>query len=335
MFTIFENDTADNLWLNAVDRFREGGANMQSSRAGLTDEVLHAALCLRDPRQRWVASRSPALNPAFALAEVIWMLRGRNDSAFLNYFNSELARFAGNGAEFHGAYGHRLRKRMGIDQLVRGYRALQANPESRQVVLQIWDAQSDMPTENGVAAAEDIPCNVCAMLKVREGRLEWTQVMRSNDLYRGLPYNIVQFTTLHEVMAGWLGLELGHYNHLSDSLHVYKDTAQNVLESTKVDVGINADSLAATFEQTEIITRELERLVMKIIDSSYKSEVLASELAGLIVPPAWKNIAAVLVAEGARRRRDMAAAESAMNHCSNGVFNFLFERWKIRTSSPK
>lgn len=335
MFTILENDTADNLWLGAVDRFRKGTASAQSSRGGSTDEVLHAALCLRDPRQRWVASRFPALNPAFALAEVVWMLRGRNDSVFLNYFNSELVRFAGNGAEFHGAYGHRLRHRMGIDQLVRGYRALQANPESRQVVLQIWDAQSDMPTEDGVATAEDIPCNVCAMLKVREGRLEWTQVMRSNDLYRGLPYNIVQFTTLHEVMAGWLGLELGHYNHLSDSLHVYKDTAQHVLDSTKVNIGPNADSLAATFEQTEIITRELENLVMKIIDRSCKSELLVSELAGLPVPPAWKNIASVLVAEGARRRRDNASVENAMSYCSNKVFGSLFERWLVRVSPSK
>lgn len=46
--------------------------------------------------------------------------------------------------------------------------------------------------------------------------------MRSNDVHRGLPYNVVQFTTLQEVMAGWLGLEVGGYHHWSDSLHLYR-----------------------------------------------------------------------------------------------------------------
>ena len=330
MFTSFVNDTADDLWLSALDRFREGSANKQSSRAGLTDELLHAALCLRDPRQRWVISRFPALNPAFALAEVIWMLRGRNDSAFLTYFNSELTRFAGNGTEFHGAYGHRLRQSMNIDQLARGYHVLRAKPDSRQVVFQIWEALSDMPSQEGIEAAEDIPCNVCAMLKVREGRLEWTQIMRSNDLYRGLPYNIVQFTTLHEVMAGWLGLELGHYNHLSDSLHLYENTAEEVFESAKVESVMNTDSLAASYEETELITLDLERIVVKIIDKSINGEIIMAEFTNLKIPNAWMNIAAILVAEGMRKRKDWGGMQVVLNQCGNQILRVLYERWLAR-----
>ena len=81
----------------------------------------------------------------------------------------------------------------------------------------------DLPDLDGSPANEDIPCNVLAMLKVRDGALHWTQVMRSNDLFLGLPYNIVQFTMLQEVLAGWLGVRVGPYNVVIDSLHVYVD----------------------------------------------------------------------------------------------------------------
>ena len=46
--------------------------------------------------------------------------------------------------------------------------------------------------------------------------------MRSNDIFRGLPYNFVQFTSMQEILAGWLKINVGSYNHVSDSLHIYE-----------------------------------------------------------------------------------------------------------------
>ena len=88
---------------------------------------------------------------AFALAEVVWIMRGRNDSAFLNYFNRQLPLRAGHGATYNGAYGQRLRAAFGFDQLERAYLALRHNPNSRQVVLQIWNPQRDLPDQTGRA----------------------------------------------------------------------------------------------------------------------------------------------------------------------------------------
>src|ERR1035438_8441117 len=189
MFRVFDGATADSVWQEMAELFRAGEfVAGQESRAGLTSEILHVAISIDNPRQRWVASRRPALNIAFALAEVVWIVHGRNDAAFLNYFNRELPNFAGHGPTYHGAYGYRLRRNHGYDQLERACQALKANPQSRQIVLQIWHAMHDFPDETGQAVAEDIPCNITSLLKVRGGRLEWLQVMRSNDLYRGLPY---------------------------------------------------------------------------------------------------------------------------------------------------
>src|SRR5438132_698223 len=101
MFRVFEGATADDVWLRLAAAFRDEHLPSQESRAGDTREILHAAISIKNPRQRWVVSRVPALNPAFALAEAVWILAGRDDAAFLNYFNSKLAEFAGRGDRYH------------------------------------------------------------------------------------------------------------------------------------------------------------------------------------------------------------------------------------------
>src|SRR5689334_4831544 len=108
MFHIFDNETADAVWCDVAAKLLSAEAVLQQGRGGATKELMHAALSIRDPRQRWVGSRHPAMNPAFAIAEVIWMMRGRNDSAFLNFFNKDLPKYAGGGPTYHGAYGFRL-----------------------------------------------------------------------------------------------------------------------------------------------------------------------------------------------------------------------------------
>src|SRR5690349_18815602 len=134
--------TADDAWRAAAVLFRAGGpAYSQGGRGGDTTELLHVLLEIENPRERWVSSRTPAINPAFALVEVFWIAAGRRDVSLPAFWNPRLPRFCGSSPEISGAYGYRLRNHFGIDQLDRVYRALEAKPDSRQTVLQIWDAE--------------------------------------------------------------------------------------------------------------------------------------------------------------------------------------------------
>ena len=229
--------TADSAWKQAA-RLLQRKVEIQTGRDQPTRELLHVAFSLADPRQRLVFARP--FNPALAVAEVIWILSGSNSSRFLISWNSRMNQFVDDDAcVFHGAYGHRLGSRprlLGdteralristnegpplLDQLRAAYDALLHHPDSRQVVLQIWDPIRDLP--NPTPRSADVPCNLISHLMIRGGRLEWLQVMRSNDLIWGTPYNFVQFTCLQEIMAGWLGVDVGSYMHVSDSLHVYQ-----------------------------------------------------------------------------------------------------------------
>jgi thymidylate synthase len=333
MFKVLESKTADGLWCGAASWFADEHQSSQASRSGPTIEFQHAALSITDPRQRWVGSRKPALNPAFAIAEVVWIMAGRDDAAFLNFFNRQLPLYAGDTKSYHGAYGHRLRRRFGFDQLERAYNVLSKNKESRQVVLQIWDPSVDLPQDTGVPSAKDIPCNVVAMLRVREERLEWTQIMRSNDLILGLPHNLVQFTTLQEVLAGWLGVEIGEYHHLSDSLHVYSSDSRHLIDLCPAPPPPNNDNLCLPKHASEQCFAELLEITDQIVDPSTKSEVLLKILESSKLPESFRNLLSILVAEGIRRRRTLDLIAPAVSFCSNSCLTTMFDRWQRRIAT--
>lgn len=332
MFRVFESQTADAVWRQIADAFRNGEGIEESSRAGDMREILHSAMSISQPSQRWITSRLPPINLAFAIAEVVWILTGRNDSAFLNYFNNQLPKFAGHGETYHGAYGYRLRRSLGIDQLERAYLALKAKPSSRQIVLQIWDSRIDLPSSSGKEASADIPCNVVAILRVRADKLEWMQIMRSNDMYRGLPYNVAQFTTLQEVMAGWLGLGIGEYNQISNSLHVYDKDLEHIQTSYPGPSIPNPDSLAFPKEQSDKYFHQLAHHIESIIDRMTPADLLVSMLRDSELPTSFRNMLCVLCAEGARRRRQFDIANDLVRDCTNPVYRHLYDRWLIRLS---
>jgi thymidylate synthase len=337
MTHVYEADTADLVWRAAAAEFGEAdAADLQSGRGGPTLEQLHAAFTIRDPRQRWVVSRRPAINPAFAIAEVVWILNGRDDAAFLNHWFPGLPRYAGGEPRYHAAYGHRLRKAFGFDQLERSYNALRNNPDSRQIVLQIWNPQTDFPDDAGRPVAADIPCNICAFPKIRNNKLEWLQVMRSNDLQRGLPYNFIQFTSLQEVLAGWLGVGLGSYNHVSDSLHVYEHETSDVKAFTPVEEMRNPDSLALRRAESEAALSEMSRMMDEMTSPALSLNCLRALISSHALPHAYQNMLLVVASDSARRRGWGETAEELMAECSNPMLRQVWDGWAARcNSSPK
>lgn len=328
-------ETANEVWLRAAQWFTSGMSGQQDGRGGETRETLHAVLAIADPQQRWIPSRRPALNPAFAIAEVVWILAGRDDSAMLNFFNPKLPQFAGATEFYHGAYGHRLRRALGLDQLVRAADALFHNPDSRQVVLQIWDAKRDLPDAQGRPANTDVPCNLVSLVKLRSGRLHWTQVLRSNDLVLGVPHNIVQFTYLQEVLAGWLGVPLGQYTHLSDSLHVYQRDFGHVGDVVEVNPEPNEDSVALPREVSVPAWVDLEQRATRMTARDLTRDEFGRVLNAEDAPVPFRNLLSLLCADAARRRHWHELEDQSVELCHNPALLQLWDGWISRVRRKK
>lgn len=336
MIKTFEGDTADELWHKAAEALVNGDDFLrQDSRSGLIREYLHCSLHLKNPRQRWILSRQPSINPAFAIAEVVWILQGRNDAAFLNYWNPKLPEFSGRGETYYGAYGHRLRSNLGFDQIEAAYQALAADPTSRQVVLQFWDGQKDMPNLDGSPRESDIPCNVVAMLKVRGKKLEWLQIMRSNDIFRGTPHNIIQFTCLQEVIAGWLELEVGSFVLVADSLHMYEHDFEEFYISESAPTAKNTESLSLPkneFDQVLLVMgAAMDELRFENLLPSRFIELIANNN----LPTSWRNLLCIVAADTARRRNWIKEAEAASSQCTNPALKTAWNAWLERCKSRK
>jgi thymidylate synthase len=330
----FQGNTANQIWLQVIKTLEsQPCSETVSSRLGKMHELLHVGFTINEPSQRWIPSRIPALNPAFAFAEIMWIVNGSNDAEIINYWNPALPKFAGHNKYYHGAYGFRLREHFDFDQLEKAYYSLQKNGLSRQVVLQIWDPNSDFPDDNGQPVSEDIPCNLSSLLKIRNNKLEWMQINRSNDIYRGLPFNIVQFTTLQELMAGWLGIEVGTYNHLSDSLHLYVNDLKDLGYVDQESINKNTDRLNLSYDESQIYFSALfnkmkyivkndlsESDFYKLFDESFKVEAL-------------DNMFLILGADAARRKRYSDVSVELINRCTNPIYSELWRNWSDRQKS--
>ncbi|GAA1393450.1 thymidylate synthase [Catellatospora coxensis] len=233
MTAMFSASSAAGLFTAANSHILRHG-RLAGPRGMVTREILGAQLRLTDPRRRLI-HLPPArmLNAAFAVAEAMWIISG-SDEPWIFEFNRTLERYA-DGGVLRGAYGPRMRRWHGVDQLDRSRLQLHSDPDSRRAVVQLFDPARDL------SGGSDIPCTLGYRFFLRDGRLNMHTTMRSNDLWLGLPYDIFTATLIQELMAGWLGVELGDYVHSVDSLHLY---AEHFEQATLVPAEAEAQPMA-------------------------------------------------------------------------------------------
>lgn len=171
------------------------------------------------PTERVLFNPVRDANPFFHLFEAMWILSGSRSIWLPKVFLNNIDRFSDDGASFHGAYGYRLRQHFGFDQIIRAVDTLRRTPDSRQVVLSIWDPKVDLG-----AATKDVPCNDMIMVDLVDNKLNMMVCNRSNDVIWGAyGANAVQFSVLQEYLAIALGAQVGIYTQLSYNYHVYLD----------------------------------------------------------------------------------------------------------------
>ncbi|GHT36387.1 hypothetical protein FACS189427_07900 [Planctomycetales bacterium] len=329
-FLIQSNDATE-LWSKAMYSLMNNGQSTES-RSGETNESLHVLLQLDNPREKWVTNRFPPMNIAFALAELIWILNGSDKSKIINFWNQNLREYAEdseNKEHYHGAYGKRLRISFEIDQLERAYHSLKEKPSNRQTVMLIWNPARDMPLDNGSEQSRDIPCNICSLLKIRDNRLEWTQIMRSNDIFRGLPYNLVQFTGIQEIIAGWLNVEVGTYNHYSDSLHLYENDRNKVKINSVENFPPNNDSLSISKQESDIIIKNTFERMVNLLDDSISIDQV-EKLAYLNSKrQSYNNMMFVISAYVAQKRKFKTLVNRLIESCTNELYKQMWRNWEV------
>jgi thymidylate synthase len=199
-----------------IDALLEKG-EMTAPRGLVTRELHPFCWEITNPRKRSCEIIGRWKNTGFQLAECLWMLDGRDDLETLNHYVPNYTRFSDDTTTLSGAYGKRIKDWNGINQFQTAFEKLMKDPNSRQAVIVIWNPEKDNLTTN------DPPCTNWFHLTIRNSKLDWTTVMRGNDVLWGTPYNLFNFMTMQEMIAGWLGIDVGTYTHFVDCMHIYEE----------------------------------------------------------------------------------------------------------------
>lgn len=136
-------------------------------------------------------------------------------------------------------------------------------------------------------------------------------------------------------MAGWLGVEVGDFHLITDSLHLYETDLAIVEHSAPVESFESQESLALSKEDSDKAFYILGNAVERTIDPGVCPRALLEELNVVELPVAFRNLLCVLVAEGLRRRRQRELASDAMGLCQSPVYHQLWNRWQARLERPR
>lgn len=91
---------------------------------------------------------------------------------------------------------------------------LRKNRFTRRAVMTLWEPEQDLHSEHP-------PC-VCMMQSlIRDGKLNLTIVLRSNDAWLSALPDMIVFSRLQSQMAKDLTLDCGEYVHHAISYHIY------------------------------------------------------------------------------------------------------------------
>lgn len=187
-------------------------------RGQLTREICNQVTVLERPLERFLFLPG-RLNDCFAqIAESIWIVAGRNDIAWLSHYLPRAPDFSDDGKTWRAGYGPRLRSWRGrSDQLDEVRKLLLSDPSTRRAVMSIFDPELDY------AASLDIPCNNWIGWLIRDGRLNMSIAIRSNDAMWGFSgANAFEWSVLHELLAGWTNTQVGTATFFAASFHLYK-----------------------------------------------------------------------------------------------------------------
>lgn len=196
---------------------------VQGQEVAGTRELLNSGFTLLDITDN-VASVRKGFSVPYMLGEMLWYWNGRNDVQFISKFSKFWSKISDDGETNRSAYGDIVFNRYGFDQVNQVVEILKADPNSRRALINF-----NVPNSKRFETKDEI-CTIALVFELRDGKLDCTCIMRSNDVWLGVPYDVVFFTSLQRHIADRLGVGYGKYTHYAVSLHAYERNLVDIRE---------------------------------------------------------------------------------------------------------
>lgn len=251
-----------NIYPSIVKHILEGEFSEVNERTGHTIKMLPYPIGFPvDLRSRHIpVPGNRAVYPETAAAEVAWFLSGEQDVSWLRGYCAIWDKFVeDDGQTIEAAYGYRWRHHFGRDQIQRAIDALSADPSNRRIYISTWDARYD---GLGVVGQKNVPCPVGFTLSIVENILNSAMMIRSSDVFVGLPYDVMGHALLMDAIAESLGVQgLGWAHFTLAHPHIYDSHFKSAQESLK---HLWAEKVAMPKWSVDQITSDPEGYVARV-----------------------------------------------------------------------
>lgn len=289
------------------------------------NQKIYENLCMsfkiKDPRNRllYVPGRKFSLH--YTIAEGLWYFLGNNKTEWISNYASFWSHISDDGETANSAYGARIFKPH--ERIADGTFAqwdyikeeLKRDPDSRRAVIHI------RTPEDSVKAKLDVPCTLSMQFFIREEKLDLVVNMRSTDLVYGLSYDVPAFTMMQELMALELGIELGSYMHVSNSLHVYEKHFKMCEDIQRLKM-INMQYPTMPRMTSEPPSERLDKIQADARQCASWDDLapLINGVEGMDMDDYWKDWAYILLSHRAKKLKLDILADSIISMCSNDCF---------------
>ncbi len=228
--------SANQAWIDLLAKVASSPTTV--SPRGLACREVLGNQTIVDMTRPVVTVRERKLGRRFMAAQSWWICTGRNDVASIAPYSKDIRKFSDDGIRFDGSYGPPL-----IDQMRYVRDALKTDNDTRQAVATIW-RQNPRPSR-------DIPCTIACQWMIRRDsqglrKLHCLDTMRSSDCWLGIPYDLVDFSTLSACILLDLWREdptlrdvgLGNIILTAGSQHIYEsnfDAVERIFANPATD----------------------------------------------------------------------------------------------------
>lgn len=154
--------------------------------------------------------------------ELLWFLKGETNVKYLQDNNVRIwNEWADENGELGPIYGKQWRNFGGVDQISWLMNELKTNPDSRRLIVSAWNVIEI----NKMALP---PCHVLFQFYVANNKLSCQLYQRSADAFLGVPFNIVSYSLLTEMIAQQCDFEIGEFIWTGGDCHLYSNHIDQV-----------------------------------------------------------------------------------------------------------
>ncbi|MBU4315318.1 thymidylate synthase [Patescibacteria group bacterium] len=210
--------TFDRVFRDAIAKILFEGEDVYSQRANIATRAIPGLTYELYPAQGFPLLTLRKIPIQLFVSEVVWMITGEKDIAFMQQFTKIWDDFAEEDNTMASAYGYRWRHHFGRDQLMDLVEHLKIEPSSRQGVVMMWD-----PTDDGLMAPKkkNVPCPFAFTANIIGNKLNFHLVIRSNDMMLGNPHDTAGFALLQSMLAQELEVGVGKLTVSISHAHIY------------------------------------------------------------------------------------------------------------------